>query len=66
MLAAIERWLLAQSPPPFAIADVTAKAREMLPEVEAREAACKARSAQVATEALTAMRSSILARSGAK
>lgn len=66
MLAAIERWLLAQSPPPFAISDVTAKAREMLPEVEAREAAYRALSHQVATHTLAAIRSSILARSGAK
>ena len=66
MLAAIERWLLAQSPPPFAISDVTARARAMLPEVEAKEAAYKARSMQVATQTLTDLRSSLLARSGAK
>ena len=56
MLAAIERWLTAQTVPPFTVADVTAKAREILPALEAR-------SASVATDALATMRSSILARS---
>lgn len=42
MLAAIERWLLQQSPPPFAIADVTARARELLPSIEQRERERKA------------------------
>lgn len=41
-LAAIERWLLQQSPPPFSAKDVSARARELLPAIEQQERERKA------------------------
>lgn len=52
MLAAIDRWLLAQSPPPFTTRDVTAKAREMLPQLEQQEAERKAQARATAMAAI--------------
>lgn len=59
MLAAIERWLLAQSPPPFAISDVTARARETLPQLQQQEVE---RREILRTEAMAAIRSMVSAR----
>ena len=70
MLAAVERWLLQQSPPPFSVKDVTTKAREMLPaflqQRAEQEAAQEALSRSVAAKALTTLRRSTAGRSGAK
>ena len=56
MLAAIERWLLQQSPPPFSIADVSAKAREMREQLDESR---QRMSESVASNAMAEMRSAL-------
>ena len=56
MLAAIERWLLQQSPPPFSIADVSAKARTMREQLDESR---QRMSESVASNAMAEMRAAL-------